>query len=207
MIVRLRHLEMTLQGLAGFPRPRPELEQYPTPAPLAARLLFLARSQGDLVGRTVLDLGAGTGVLGCGAALLGAARVTGVEIDPGALTVARENAARLGIEVEWTEADVSEFPPPIRDEVFDTVVMNPPFGAQVRHADRPFIDAALAHGRIVYGVFNEGTLPFLAGYIGERGECTDAFVATIVLPRTMRHHTRDRVEIPVECVRIRSLVA
>ena len=207
MTMRLRQLEITLQGLAGFPRPRPELEQYPTPAPLAARLLFLAQGQGDLDGRTVLDLGAGTGVLGCGAALLGAARVTGVEIDPEALAVARVNATRLGVEVEWTQADVSELPAPNQDEVFDTVVMNPPFGAQVRHADRPFIDAALAHGRIVYGVFNEGTLPFLEVYIGERGECKDAFAATIVLPRTMSHHKRDRVEIPVECVRIRSLVA
>lgn len=207
MTMRLRQLEMTLQGLVGFVHPRPALEQYSTPAPLAARLLFLAHGQGDLEGRTVLDLGSGTGVLACGAALLGAARVTGVDIDPDPLTVARENATRLGVEVEWIEGEVSDLPTPVRDQVFDTVVMNPPFGAQVRHADRPFVNAALAHGRTVYGIFNAGTLPFLAAYIGERGECTDAIAATLVLPRTMRHHTRNRVEVPVECVRIRSRVA
>ncbi len=207
MTMRLRQLEMTLQGLAGFSCPRPALEQYSTPAPLAARLLFLASSQGDLEGRSVLDLGTGTGVLACGAALLGAARVTGVEIDPSPLVVARENGARLEVEVEWIEGDVADLPPLVRDQVFDTVVMNPPFGAQVRHADRPFVDAALAHGRTVYGIFNAGTLPFLTTYIGERGECTDAIAATLTLPRTMRHHTRDRIELPVECVRIRSRVA
>ncbi len=37
--MRLKHLEMALQRLDGFPHPRAALEQYQTPAPLAARLL------------------------------------------------------------------------------------------------------------------------------------------------------------------------
>ncbi len=205
--MRLRQLEIALQGLAGFPQPQAALEQYTTPATLAARLLFLAAGHGDLEGRTVLDLGAGTGVFACGAALLGAENVTGVELDPGALAVARENADRLGVEVEWLEGDVADLPEPVRGRLYDTVVMNPPFGAQVRHADRPFVDAALAHGRIVYGIFNKGSRPFLLSYIGDRGECTEAVAAELVLPRSMRHHTRDRVEIPVEVVRIRSRLA
>ena len=205
--MRLRQLEIALQGLAGFSGPRAALEQYTTPAPLAARLLFLAAGHGDLEGRSVLDLGAGTGVLACGTALLGAVGVTGVEVDPAALEVARTNASRLGVEVEWVEGDVADLPAPVRDRRFDTVVMNPPFGAQVRHADRPFVDAALARGRIVYGIFNRGSLPFVTSYVGDRGECTEAVAAELVLPRSMRHHTKDRVAIPVECVRLRSRVA
>ena len=93
--MRLRQSEIALQGLAGFPSPRPALEQYPTPAPLAARLLFLASGHGDIEHRAVLDLGSGTGVLACGAALLGASEVTGVETDPGAIAVAQANAEQL----------------------------------------------------------------------------------------------------------------
>ncbi len=205
--MRLRQLEIALQGLDGFPAPRPALEQYTTPAPLAARLLFFAAGHGEIEGRTVLDLGSGTGVLACGAALLDAASVTGVEADAGAIAVAEANADRLGVDVEWVEGDVGNLPEPVRGRVYDTVVMNPPFGAQVRHADRPFVDAALAHGRTVYSLFNTGTLPFLEGYIADRGEILERVSARLSLPRSMAHHRKETVEIPVECVRIRSLVA
>lgn len=43
---------------------------------------------------TVLDLGTGSGILSLTALLLGAASATGVDVDPEALRVARENAAR-----------------------------------------------------------------------------------------------------------------
>ena len=44
-------------------------------------------------GETVLDLGSGSGILSITALLLGAARATGVDIDPKAEDIARENAA------------------------------------------------------------------------------------------------------------------
>ena len=40
--MKLKNLEMMLQRLGGFQKPRAALEQYQTPAPLAARLLFHA---------------------------------------------------------------------------------------------------------------------------------------------------------------------
>ena len=48
-------------------------------------------------GRTVLDLGCGSGILGIGALLLGCAHVTGCDIDPKAPDVAMDNAALNGI--------------------------------------------------------------------------------------------------------------
>ena len=55
--MKLKHLEMTLQRLRGYPHPRAALEQYQTPAPLAARLLYHALMKGDIEGKTVCDLG------------------------------------------------------------------------------------------------------------------------------------------------------
>jgi len=80
--MNLRQLEMRLERLQGFERPTARLEQYQTPAPVAARLLHHAAMQGAIEGRRVCDLGCGTGILACGAALLGASAVTGVDIDP-----------------------------------------------------------------------------------------------------------------------------
>ncbi len=47
----------------------------------------------ELAGKTVLDLGSGSGLLAIGADRLGAERTYGLDIDPEAVKVARENAA------------------------------------------------------------------------------------------------------------------
>ena len=87
--MKLKNLEIRLQKVAGFKKPKAEFEQYMTPAPLAARFLFDAFLHGDIEGMKVLDLGCGTGMLSVGAALLGG-NVTGVDGDSSALLTAEK---------------------------------------------------------------------------------------------------------------------
>lgn len=54
----------------------------------------------DIKGKTVIDYGCGSGILGIAAALLGAARVIGVDTDPQALQATQENARRNNVTVE-----------------------------------------------------------------------------------------------------------
>jgi len=68
---------------------------------------------------TVLDYGCGSGILAIAAAKLGAARVTGVDIDPQAVDAARANAAANGVAGEFLPAD--RLPPAAS---FDVVVAN-----------------------------------------------------------------------------------
>ena len=145
--MKKKHLAMVLSRLEGFPEPKPELEQYRTPGDVAAELLWLAHSAGHIAGKVVADLGTGTGVLAVGAKLLGAKRVYGVEVDEKSLEIARRNAERMGVEVEFVHADVSEF-----SERVDTVIMNPPFGSQRKHADRPFLLKAFEIADVVYSI-------------------------------------------------------
>ena len=128
-----------LQCLEAVPAPKAPLEQYPTPAGLAAEVAFIALGKGDVAGRRVLDAGCGNGILAIAAKLLGASEVLGVDRDPAAVEVAARNAERVAADVTWRCADVSDVEGP-----FDTVLMNPPFGSQTRHADLPFIDTALS---------------------------------------------------------------
>lgn len=51
----------------------------------------------DLAGKTVVDFGCGSGILGIAALKLGAARVIGIDIDPQAIQASRDNAARNGV--------------------------------------------------------------------------------------------------------------
>jgi ribosomal protein L11 methyltransferase len=61
----------------------------------------------ELVGARVLDVGCGSGILSLHALLLGAAYARGVDVDPDAVEVTRENAARNG-RAEALEADTTD---------------------------------------------------------------------------------------------------
>src|SRR2546430_2265211 len=83
----------------------------------------------------------------------------GRSIERAAVKVAQDTATRLGLTTRtwFVAADVAAWKP---DEgVFDTVVMNPPFGAQAanRHGDRVFLARA---AEAVRG--RKGTVWFLA---------------------------------------------
>lgn len=65
---------------------------------------------GDIEGRTVLDLGCGTGMLGIAASILGAGAVVGVDVDAQALTTAAENATEMEVDIDLVCCDVSRNP-------------------------------------------------------------------------------------------------
>ena len=198
-----RALERRLAALDTFEAPRVELEQYPTPADLAAHLVHLADLRGDL-DRPVVDLGCGTGVLALGVALRDPPRIVGVERDPAALATARANERRLAAPtaVDWLLGDATR-PPLALDAA--TVVSNPPFGARRgrEHADRAFLAAAADLGVVSYTVHNAGSRDFVEAFVADRGGAvTDAFAAVLDLDRQFAFHDRDRKPLDVEVYRV-----
>ncbi|WP_246791113.1 class I SAM-dependent methyltransferase [Rhizobium leguminosarum] len=65
-----------------------------------------------VVGRRVLDLGAGSGLVAIAAAKAGAAAVTAVDIDANAIATIGLNAAINGVDIVARAADIIEDPPP-----------------------------------------------------------------------------------------------
>lgn len=109
-----RRLTLRVDGRALIPRPETEV--------VVDRCLAL------LAGRerpAVLDVGTGSGAIAL--AIAGehsGARVTGVDISPDALALARENVERTGLEIELAEHDLYTGLPP---GPWDLVVSNAPY--------------------------------------------------------------------------------
>ncbi|MDD1716715.1 MAG: METTL5 family protein [Methanoregulaceae archaeon] len=200
--MKLKKLEILLSRLDESTHPIASWEQYQTPASLAARVLYQANMNGDIQGRSVCDLGCGNGIFAIGAALLGACRVTGVEIDPDVLPVAENNAKKMAVDVEFIPGDVSDQAFLARLGHFDTVITNPPFGAQKAHADRPFIDAGIFIGDTAYVLFNEGSLEFVRSYIAGRAKISEVILGKFPLKHTFSFHTKEVREIKIEIVHL-----
>lgn len=200
-----RGLAARLAALETFPDPDPALEQYPTPPELAASLVHLADLQGDVGGRTVVDLGCGTGLLAIGAAFRAPSRVVGVDVDPAALAVARENERRVdaAVPIGWVRGDGGR--PPLRRVDSTTVVTNPPFGARDgnRGADRRFLEAASRLADVSYSVHNAGSDAFVEAFAADNGgTVTHAFALEFDVDRQFDHHTEARRAIDAEAYRI-----
>jgi putative methylase len=131
--------------------------------------------------------------------------VKGVEIDEHAVAVATANADLLDADVEFITGDVKD--PSLAGRVgpCDTVIMNPPFGAQNVHADRPFIDLALDSAPVVYSIFNAGSIQFVTSYTQGRATVDEKIGSTFPIKRTFAFHTRDVQEIGVEIVRLKRI--
>ena len=196
--MRLRDLERTLSAVPPHPAPRIELEQYATPAHLAAPLLHEAFALGDVQDRRVVDLGCGTGIFAIGASILGAASGVGVDVDAAALEVARRTCDQVRAQVEWVESDVVAW-----SGTADTVIMNPPFGAQQRGADRAFLDAGFRAAPTVYSLHNAATLAFVDEYARSAAYTrTHAWRLVFPLRHQYRHQERAVKEIEVVAVRL-----
>ena len=217
-IVRKLDLEMLLSSVEPHPEPKPDIEQYTIPVDAAARMLYVAAfADNNILGRSVLDLGCGTGRLALGAAFLGAKDVLGVDIDKTAIRVAVENSKRVGLkdDVDWLVCDVSA----VRGE-FDVVLENPPYGIQKPGADRKFLEKALKVGRTVYslhknpradrnlyrkvkscstGMVAVSPSPFLERLVTKQGcEIKAVYAMIMTIPHMFSFHTKGKHEFIVD---------
>ncbi|MCD6592121.1 MAG: 50S ribosomal protein L11 methyltransferase, partial [Thaumarchaeota archaeon] len=86
--------------------------------------ILLARNLREVKGLDVLDLGTGSGILAILASKLGARRVVATDISRRAISAAIDNARLNGVDnIEFRLGSLYE---PVRGEVFDLIICNPP---------------------------------------------------------------------------------
>lgn len=165
--LKLKKLEEYLQSVDVFETPKIQLEQYPTPAHIASCILYNIQTQyGDIEGKLVGDLGAGSGVLSIGAFLLGAQLTIGFELDEDAIDIFRSNIEEMELNsIDCIQADVLKLGGSERlSKKFDTIIMNPPFGTKNNAGiDMLFLEAGIRLANTaVYSLHKKSTRAYIA---------------------------------------------
>lgn len=168
MIKDKKNLEIKLSGLKSKVSRKIELEQYQSSASLVGLVLWKAFLNGDITGKTVIDLGCGNGVFGIGALLLGAVKAVFVDVDTSAIEIVRENVNLFGFgsKSEFFCVDIKDF---CYSSKIDTVVMNPPFGVHLRKADKVFLEKAFAFSSSIYSLHKIESGDFISKISAEHG--------------------------------------
>jgi len=195
--MKKKELELKLQEFEGFDQPKADLEQYMTPPELASSVLWSIYLRGEIQDKRIYDLGCGVGTLGIGAKLLGADEVVCIDVDEEAVRVAKENAKKTGVDIEFRCSDIREV-----SGSADLVIQNPPFGSQKRGSDRPFIEKSLEIASVVYSFHMTETEGFVEEYVEEHGaDIALKEELSFPLKRTMPWHEKDVETIEVTLYR------
>jgi len=191
--MKIRKLAMSLSNLEQHSSKKVELEQYSIDGDLAAKWLSDLISFGDLKkGCRISDLGAGNGILGIGALLLGAGEVVFIESDSDACKIINKNISLLGFQnhskVYNSHIDHSNIP------TLDTdiIITNPPWGRQKEKADKPFLQSILDNCKTAHILHNNKATHISNFFLKEGWNVEKYGEADFSLPATYDHHNRQR---------------
>jgi putative methylase len=215
-LIRKLDLELFLSKVPANASPKISFEQYTITESAASTALYIAYVNQDLVGKSVLDLGCGTGRLALGAAYVGAKNVTGIDIDKSVVSTAFGTAIKSGLSTstDWIIGDINAV-----YGSFDTVLQNPPFGVQKLHADRDFLVKALQLGKSIYSFHNHPVVdknlikrlkaghdplvvepsPFLKRFIEQHnGVVKVVYALLMTIPRMYDFHTKEKHDFVID---------
>lgn len=198
-ITKKKHLEMAIQKVPKHPNPKVDLEQYSTPATIAADLLWNAYSLGDIADKKVMDLGCGTGIFAIASKLLGAASAIGVDIDKDSTDLASSYCG----DVDFICSDICDLE---NDFDVDTIFQNPPFGSQKnakKGADLKFISKTIELSpKVLYSFHMASTEEFLISYFEKNDlEITHIFRYNFPIPKIYEFHTMESANVEVIVIR------
>ncbi|MFC1775064.1 METTL5 family protein [Nanoarchaeota archaeon] len=204
-------LAILLSKLETFSDPKIKKEQYQTNPEVAAELIHNAFMFGDIKEKVIVDFGSGTGILGIGCWLMGAKKVTLIEQDISACEIAQKNIEMLknAIESEHLESlkigkimtkrtNIKEY----RGKS-ETLIMNPPFGVQQKHADREFYMKAFQTCDVIYSIGHSKSSNFVQKVSVDNGfKLTHKWEKSLILPKTAEFHTKSKKKIDIMLYRI-----
>ncbi|KAL7752197.1 hypothetical protein RI367_002242 [Sorochytrium milnesiophthora] len=208
--MRLKQLESMLTEVKVFEQPKHHLEQYPTSAHLAARIVYTAHSvYDDIEGKVVADLGIGCGILTIASVMLGSAYNIGVDVDEDAVAVAQDNLAAFDMDDPSDDGTVVDI---VLSDVeslntarirADTVLMNPPFGTKNAGIDMVFLRKATEMANVVYSLHKTSTRDHIVRKATEWGfDCEVVADMKFDIPNMYKFHKKRSVDVEVDLLRL-----
>lgn len=213
-----KDLEIRIESIPKHPNPKIELEQYSTPATIAADVLWNAYTLGDIEDKNILDLGSGTGIFTIGSALLNAKYSVGIDVDGESIDLAIKTANSMEINrCMFLNRDLNLFYKMSSDELnkslnqdildpVDVIIQNPPFGSQYKGkkgSDRIFIQVAMNLSPVIYSFHMSKTENFLNSYFKNLGgKITHKFLYDFPIPKLYDFHIKNSKNIQVIVLRV-----
>ena len=135
-----------------------------------------------------------------GASIANAKEVIGIDIDEKVIEIAKNFAKSNNLNIKYIAKNVKDI-----DNKCDTILMNPPFGAQKsnRWADRGFLEKAFELSKVIYSLHLTKTIEFIEKMIASLdGEIT--FVKEYIFPikHTYFFHKKKSLDCEVTLLRI-----
>jgi putative methylase len=191
MIRSKKDLEIELSKLKVFEEPSFELEQYATPAPIAADWIWNMAMKGEVAGKIILDAACGPGIIGLGLLLMGAKKIYFLDKDDKIIQTCIENYNKLKEEYEIGEAEFIIEDVTLFDEEVDLIVQNPPFGTKEEHADRIFLESAFNLTKVIYSMHKWSTQKFVEAISKDNNfKITDVWRYDFPIKAQFKHHKK-----------------
>jgi putative methylase len=205
IIMSKQDLAVELSKFKVFDDAKQNLEQYSTDSEVAADILWSAHMQDWIKDKSIIDLGAGTGILGIGCLLIGAKKVTFIEIDKDSIAVLNKNIEILretfdiSAEIIVKCADIKTINA-LNMEKADVVVQNPPFGTQEKNMDALFLEKAMLLSDKIITMHKTVTRKFIEN-LAEKQQFQPfrLFSYNYPLKMTMPQHRKEIEHIKVSC--------
>lgn len=187
-----KELAIFLSKLEVFENPSFDLEQYHTDSDIAATWLWDAYMAGDIEGKEILDAACGPGILGIAALLLGAKKVTFLDLDKKIIETLKRNLDLIEPEnYEILNIPIEEYKGKV-----DVILQNPPFGTKIKHADRAFLVKGFVSADKIYSLHKTSTTKFLEAVSDDYGfSIVRRQNFEFPIPKSMKHHKKKRMMI------------
>jgi ribosomal protein L11 methyltransferase len=155
----------------------------------STRVMLELMQREPLTGRSVVDVGTGSGVLAIAARALGARDVVALDVDSDALQAARENLALNGDSraITMAERDLADAPDALQ-RAFDLVLANLT-GAAITRGAGALARLALPAGRVIVSGFQMDETDAVSAALGDAGwrvadqTVDDGWVGFIAIPK------------------------
>lgn len=194
-----------LSEIKSFSAPKIDLEQYMTPAELAAAVVHVMEVENnDVSGKKILDLGCGTGMMSAACLIYGAEEVLGIDIDGSLSSIYIENISRVCKDRKgkyvFKKCDITSEKIKLLPQ-FDVAVINPPFGTKKNKGiDILFLEKALEKAPTVYSMHKTSTRAYLEKkYIGRISVLSEM---RFEIPRTYSFHRKKSLHVMVDLLRV-----